>query len=277
MAADRYSALRQAVDQADEQIDLCKAALAIASSEYPDLDVEEWLRRVQEIAHAVELRVGAEKNHYRILAALNTVLFKEMGFQGNRDDYYDPRNSYLNEVIERRRGIPITLSVLYIEVARRVGLSLQGIGFPGHFLVKYNDGEEQILIDAFNSGEVLTQEDLEKLLEQLYGGKPAFDPAYVTAISKRQILQRMLNNLKNIYLQTDQHLKGLAIVEQLLILDAMSAADIRDRGLLYLKLECFIQAAEDLDKYLSMAPAAADAPVIKRQLEVLKRQSIQIH
>lgn len=277
MTADRYSAFRQVVEQPEEKIDLCKAALAIATSEYPDLNIEEWLARLEEIATAVELRLGAEKNHYRILAAINTVLFKEMGYQGNRDDYYDPRNSFLNEVIERRRGIPITLSVLYIEVARRIGLSLQGVGFPGHFLIKYDDGKEEIIIDAFNSGEVLTQEDLEKLLQQLYGGKPAFDPAYVSAITKRQILQRMLNNLKNIYLQSNQYVKSLAIVEQLLILDPTSAADIRDRGLLYLKLECFIQAAEDLEKYLSIAPAAVDAPAIKTQLEAIKRHSIQIH
>jgi regulator of sirC expression with transglutaminase-like and TPR domain len=274
---DRYSAFRQAVDRPDERIDLCQAALAIATREYPDLNIEEWLRRVDQIAHAVELRLGAERNHYRILTAINTVLFKDMGYRGNRDDYYDPRNSYLNEVIERRRGIPITLSVLYMEVARRVGLSLHGVGFPGHFLVKYDDGEEQIIIDAFNGGEVLTQEDLEKLLQQLSGGKAGFDPVYLGAISKRQILQRMLNNLKNIYLQTDQQLKSLAIVEQLLIVDPRSAADIRDRGLLYVKLECFIQAAEDLEKYLTIAPAADDAPAIKAQLETIKRHSIQIH
>ena len=208
---------------------------------------------------------------------MNTVLFKEMGYKGNREQYYDPRNSYLNDVIERKTGIPITLSVLYIEVARRVGLRLYGVGFPGHFLVKYQEGDEEIVIDAFNNGEVLTHENLEQLLQHLYGGRIAFDPAYVAAIPKKQILRRMLNNLKNLYLQTDEHLKSLAVLEQLIILDPSSEADIRDRGLLYLKLECFIQAAGDLENYLMMAPGADDLKAIRAQLEAIKRRSIQIH
>jgi len=180
-------------------------------------------------------------------------------------------------VLDRRTGIPISLSVLYIEVAQRVGLSLEGVGFPGHFLVKYVGDNVELVVDPFNQGEILSQKSLETMLYRLYGGKIAFDPDLLEAISKKQILRRMLNNLKIIYLKQNDLIKGLSIFDRLMVLDPASGEDIRDRGLIYLQLECFKQALEDLENYIRLAPHAEDARAIRKQVIALTRQIAQLH
>jgi regulator of sirC expression with transglutaminase-like and TPR domain len=245
--------------------------------EYPDLKIDDYLSQLDGLGQAVELRIGDEKNPYRIIAALNTVLFKELGFQGNRSEYYDPKNSFLNDVITRKKGIPISLSVVYMEVARRVGLKLEGIGFPGHFLVKYDDGDVEILIDVFNGGEIRAREDLDRMLQQLYRGQVSYQPGFVAALGKRDILRRMLNNLKWIYLERGEPLKTLSVLDHLVILDPGAASEIRDRGLLYITLECYAQALDDLESYLRLAPGAEDAAMIKAQIESVRHRYVQIH
>ena len=277
MSDDLYVAFREAIDCPEDQIDLGRAALAIAAQEYPDLKIDDYLSQLDELGQAVELRIGDEKNPYRVIAALNTVLFKELDFQGNRSEYYDPKNSFLNDVMTRKKGIPISLSVIYMEVARRVGLSLAGVGFPGHFLVKYDDGDVEILIDVFNGGEIRAQEDLERMLQQLYRGQVSYQSGFVAALGKRDILRRMLNNLKWIYLERGEPLKTLSVLDQLVLLDPGSASEIRDRGLLYITLECYPQALEDLESYLKLAPAADDAAMIKSQIESVRHRYVQIH
>ncbi len=275
MAEDRHKTFRQAVDCPDHQIDLGRAALAIAQDEYTALAVETYLGRLDQLASIVRDRSAGEYTPYRIIAAMNHVLFTQERYEGNRDDYYDPRNSFLNDVIDSRKGIPITLSVLYMEVARRAGLKLHGVGFPGQFLVKYAGNEEEIVeeivIDPFDGGEVRTFAELQQMLDGLYGGRVAFQPEFLSPVSNRHIIQRMLNNLKTIYLKQKNFLKALAVAERLVILDPASAQEIRDRGLLYLKLECFPQASDDLETYLSLAPAAEDADEVREQVGALKR------
>ena len=219
----------------------------------------------------VQRRMSTEPSPY------STTLFREHGFRGNRENYFDPRNSFLNEVLDRRTGIPISLSVLYIEVAQKIGLPLQGVGFPGHFLVKYTGVNEEIVIDPFNQGEIRSRKNLQTMLNRLYGGKISFDPDFLAATPKKQILRRMLNNLELIYLRQNDLAKGLSVVERLLVLDPASAEDIRDRGIIYLRLECFKQALEDLQRYLSLAPQAEDADATRDQITALTRQVAQIH
>ena len=276
MADDRHRIFRHAVERPDSAIDLGHAALAIAQAEYPNLEIDPYLARIQLLAASVHDRAGKESDPYRVLAATNYVLFTQEGFQGNRDDYYDPKNSFLNEVMERRKGIPITLSVLYIEVARRAGLTLHGLAFPGHFLVKYGGNAEEIIVDPFHGGEVRTLGDLEEMLDGLYRGKIAFQPEFLAPVSKSQILQRMLSNLKAIYLRQGDFLRALSVAERLVILEPNSAGEIRDRGLLYLKLECFSQALEDLESYLRLAPDADDAEEIREQVVALMRRVARI-
>jgi regulator of sirC expression with transglutaminase-like and TPR domain len=164
-----------------------------------------------------------------------------------------------------------------MEVARRVGLSLAGVGFPGHFLVKYHDGDIEILIDVFNDGQIRAREDLNQMLQQLYRGQVSYQPGFVAASGKRDILRRMLNNLKWIYLERGEPLKTLSVLDQLVILDPSSASEIRDRGLLYITLERYAQALEDLESYLRLAPNADDAAMVKTQIEAVRNRYIRLH
>jgi regulator of sirC expression with transglutaminase-like and TPR domain len=205
------------------------------------------------------------------------VLFQEYGFRGNRENYYDPRNSFLNEVLDRKTGIPISLSVVYMEVAQRIGLRLQGVGFPGHFLTKYRGNGEEIVIDPFNAGEIRSRESLENMLYKLYGEKIPFHADFLAPVTTKQILRRMLTNLKMIYLRDNQPMKALSAMERLVILDPVSAEDIRERGVLYMNLECFTQALEDLRTYLRLAPEAQDAGAVRQQIVNLTKQVAQIH
>lgn len=277
MATDPYREFRQAADRPEEQIDLGRAALSIAQPEYPTLDFSAYLGRINDLALEVVERAGADADAFRSIAALNFVLFQRHGFRGNRDDYYDPKNSFLNEVIERRTGIPITLSVLYMEVAARVGLTVDGVGFPGHFMVKADADGNQVVIDPFNSGDIKTADDLAAMLQHMYGGKLELRKEFLAPVTKKQILMRMLTNLKAIYAKGNDMVKTLGTLDRLLILDPGSAEDTRDRGVIYLRLECYHQAKEDFERYLALAPDAADAGAIREQLVELAKRVVLIH
>jgi regulator of sirC expression with transglutaminase-like and TPR domain len=277
LATDPYREFRQAADRPEEQIDLGRAALTIALPDYPKLDISEYLARIDRLAVEVTAQTGAAADGYRLIAALNYVLFSRHGFRGNRDDYYDPRNSFLNELIERKTGIPITLSVLYMEVARRIGLGADGIGFPGHFLVKAVCADDEVVIDPFDGGKVRSREDLQAMLRQMYGGKLEFRSDFLAAVSKKQILQRMLNNLKVIYVRSNDLVKTLSVFDRLLILTPASAEDLRDRGVIYSRLECFEQAKEDFESYLRLAPDADDAGAVRERLVEVAKQTVRIH
>lgn len=173
----------------DENIDLVRAALAIARTEYPSLDIEAYVSRVDELARLAKARISDPGDAARTIANLNHTLFREAGLRGNRDDYYDPRNSFLNDVLDRRLGIPITLALIYMEVARRLGFPLFGVGMPGHFLLKHYDMDgRETLVDCFNGGDILSPQDCQRRLDEVYSGQMAFRPEFLFAVSRRQIL-----------------------------------------------------------------------------------------
>ena len=185
----------------DASIDLAAAALAIARTEYPALDISYYLGRLDALARRVRSRMRSSPTARETIALLNRVLFDEEGLRGNRDDYYDPRNSFLNDVLDRKLGIPITLSVIYLDVARRVGFPIAGTGMPGHFLLKHYDvmaGE--ILIDPFNRGRIVGNADCQQRLNEIYSGEVELQPEFLKAVTHREILTRVLNNLRQIYL-----------------------------------------------------------------------------
>jgi len=277
LAQDLYREFRAAVDRPEEAVDLGYAALTIGLSVNPHLDIPAYLQRIDQLAREVAERRDPAGDVYHSLAALNHVLFRQHGFDGNRDDYYDPRNSFLSEVLDRKIGIPITLCVLYMEVARRISVPVEGIGFPGHFLVKCSAGEEAIFIDPFHRGEVKITEDLGQMLEKLYGRKVALRPQFLEAVGKKQILKRMLANLKAIYLRNNSVGEALSIFDHLIILDPAGAEEIRDRGSLYLHMGCFRQAREDFDAYLRLAPNAHDAEMVREQIASLEKQPLLLH
>lgn len=259
------------INQPDDQIDLAKAALYIAQEEYPDLDIDEYLNALDVMADEVEERLPAERYPLRIIQSLNQYFYDDLGYIGNTSDYYDPRNSFLNEVIDRRTGIPITLSLLYLEVARRLDFPMVGINMPGHFLIRPSFEEAGIFVDAFNRGEILFQQDCEARLAQIYGRPVQMQSSFITSVSSRQILVRMLRNLKFIYLNRSDLPKAQTAVERILLLFPDAPTEIRDRGLIYYQLGYEPQAAQDLEIYLAMLPNAEDAPGIRRLLEQLSR------
>ena len=255
----------------DEKIDLIRAALVIARTEYPKLDIEVYAARMEQLARRVAALVPHPEPQLA-RAALNRVLFEELNLRGNREEYYDPRNSFLNEVLDRGLGIPITLAIVYMEVAQRVGFSLAGVGMPGHFLLKHYglDGQET-LIDCFNRGDVLTRQDCQGRLDEIYSGEMTLRPEFLHPISRRQILTRMLNNLKTVYLSTRNFRKALPIADLILVIYPRSAEDVKQRALLRYSMGLQRLAAEDLDEYLKLSPNASDAEEIRPMALSIRR------
>lgn len=261
----------QEIQQPDEYIDLAKAALHIAQEEYPDLDSEEYLSALDTMAQELQERLPSQRYPLRIIQNINQYLYDDLGFSGNKKDYYDPRNSFINDVIDRRVGIPITLAVVYLEVARRIEFPMVGVGMPGHFLIRPEIADMDIFIDAFNFGEIMFPQDCQERLSQIYRQPMQLQPEFLAAVSKKQILARMLANLKYIYLNQQELAKALASVERILLLFPGAAIELRDRGLLCYELGLFTQAAHDLEIYLEKAPHAQDAALIRQILTLLER------
>lgn len=271
----QYLAFAEAVSEPD--MDLARVALTIAAPEYPELDIEGYLTRLDRMAERVSEAAGADEGAYRRLACVEYVLFQQEGFRGNDEDYYDPDNSFLNRVMDRKSGIPITLSVLYMEVARRVGLEAGGVGFPGHFLVKTACEGQEVFVDPFNGGRILSAPDFQGLLDRLYGGRLEVQPEYLSPVSNRQIVQRMLNNIKLIYANRQDLKRCLRVVEQLVILNPRDPDQVRDRGLLRLRLEDGDGALTDLERYLELAPDSDAAATVREQIEKIRKHSRALH
>ncbi|MBW4491404.1 MAG: SirB1 family protein [Trichocoleus desertorum ATA4-8-CV12] len=257
----------RAIAQPDEQINLAEAALYIAQEEYPDLDVEAYFKALDTMAAEVGKRLPAARYPLRVIQAINQYLYDDLGFVGNTADYYDPRNSFLNDVIERRTGIPITLSLVYMEVAKRIDFPLVGVGMPGHFLIRPTVEEMEVYVDAYHRGETLFAEDCQNRLNQIYGRSVELQPAFLQPIGPRQFLARMLTNLKMIYLNRDQAQKSLAAIERILLLFPDSPLELRDRGILHYHVGAGPEAYRDLKTYLAKVPDAEDAAAIQQLLD----------
>jgi regulator of sirC expression with transglutaminase-like and TPR domain len=250
---------------------LDRAAATIALEEYPELEIEACLRQLDAYAAHAQVLLGDDRTPGRVIESLNQVLFVDGGLQGNTEDYYDPRNSYINEVLDRKIGIPITLSVIYIEVARRLGFTFQGVGLPGHFIVRCHGEEGEILIDPFGGGRVLSEANCQDLLDKLFGGTVKLQPAHLQPMDKKAIVTRMLFNLKGIYYHREDYLRALAIVERILMLNPGTPSEIRDRGVLYMQTSLFAAALSDLEYYAANFPGADDASYIDSHIKLLRR------
>jgi regulator of sirC expression with transglutaminase-like and TPR domain len=257
------------VNQPEEQISLERAALYLAMEEYPTLDVEAYLNALDTMAIEVEDQLPAESYPLRILQTINRYLYNDLGYQGNTADYYDPRNSFLNEVIERRTGIPITLSLVYLAIAQRIGFPMTGVGMPGHFLIRPDVADMEIFVDAFNRGEILFAQDCRERLSQIFGRTVELRPEFFPSVSPSQFLARMLTNLKIIYLEQGNLEKTLAAVERILLVFPKSPLELRDRGVLYYRLERFLEARQDLQEYLELVPNADDAVTVRELIKAI--------
>jgi regulator of sirC expression with transglutaminase-like and TPR domain len=259
-------------DIEDEQIDLLTSALTIAKLEYPELEVSQYRERVTTLADRVKDRASRSTDSLEILSVINEVLYGDEGFRGNVSDYYDPKNSFFNDVLDRKLGIPITLSVLYMEVARRAGVPVFGVGMPGHFLLKFYeiDGRE-LFLDAYNSGHLLSPEDCQEKLTEIYNGQIPLDAKFLTPVGKRQILTRMLNNLRSIYMTNRLLKKALAVIDLILVIYPRSSDDVKQRAMLRYQLGFLHGAADELDEYVKMAPEASDADEMKQTAMAIRR------
>ena len=267
-------AFAQALAREDARIDLAQACLMIAQDAYPRLEVERYLGEIERMALRLRARLPAAGGAEESIVALNEFLFEDLGFWGNTDDYYDPRNSYLNEVIDRKTGIPISLSILYMELGRRIGLPLEGVSFPGHFLVRLRLRGGTLVLDPFAGGAPQSEVELRERLQRVVppeatGNLPLAElplEQFLEPASKRQILSRVLRNLKAIYRETDNPERGLQVLNRMLLVTPDAHAELRDRGYLYQRLECWRPALQDLAAYLERDPDAPDADEVRVRL-----------
>jgi regulator of sirC expression with transglutaminase-like and TPR domain len=266
----------QLADAADRPgPDLAAPAFLIARLEYPRLDPGPYLDRLDQMGDAASHRIAREPGHDAPLAArvdtLNRYLFNELGFFGNREQYEDPRNSCLNEVIDRRTGIPISLSLVYIEIARRAGLRAEGINFPGHFLVRVlqdlhtDDPGDGLIIDPFHGGAILDEQECRMLLHRHMGEEAAWEPELLARATRRQVLVRMLLNLKRLYVRWRSFPQARVVTDLLLALTPGAVTELRDRGWLAYHMNDFAAALRDLERYLKLSKLAEAADEDQRK------------
>jgi len=264
------------VAQPEASIELAHAALLVAAEERPGLDVEHYRARLYELGLTARERI-AQAGDANSIAALNKFIFEELGFAGNQSDYYDPRNSLLSDVLERRTGIPITLSVVYMEVGRRAGVRVEGIGLPGHFVVRAEDANgEPVLVDPFN-GKVVDADDCQERLDTIYGGQAPLTDAHLQPVATREILARLLRNLKGIYAQAGLYQRALSIIERILLVAPGALEERRDRGALLAQLGRYSEAIVDVQAYLTGARNPPDAERVTEQLKQMQLQLARLN
>jgi regulator of sirC expression with transglutaminase-like and TPR domain len=262
--------------ESDEHFPLLEAAAAVAQDEYPELDVQRVLGEVDQLLARLKRRLASDAPALQRLRALNQFFFRDLSFGGNLNDYYDPDNSYLHAVLRTRRGIPITLAVIWLELAAGLGLQARGVAFPGHFMVKVTLPKGQVIIDPF-TGQSLSREELSQRLEpyrQRSGLVDDFEVPmglYLQSASPREIIARMLRNLKEIYMSQEDHARLIAVLDRLLVLQPDSWSDRRDRGLAWAEQGDAQRALPDLQAYLDHAEDALDLDVVSQRVAQLRR------
>jgi regulator of sirC expression with transglutaminase-like and TPR domain len=263
----------------ETNLDLARAALLIAAEEYAGLEIESYLNQLEELAERVRLFL---KEKYTpmpttssqcldVLHALNTVLFEQERFHGSRLDYYNPQNSFFNRVLERRQGIPLTLSLLYMEVGKRLNLKIDGIGLPFHFIVCCTFEDTRIYIDPYEKGKFLSVEDCRRRIAQIFKNQADFDPHWFEPLSSRQLLIRMLVNLKHIYTNKKDFQRALTVCDRIFLLDSTIPIERRDRGVIHFQLKYYARALRDLNAYLELEPQADDIQEVRQQMKVIRQ------
>lgn len=255
-----------------EDIELARTALVVAKTAYPNLAIEYQLSRVNLLANGVQAALRREADPLAALNTLSAYLFEEQGYHGNQADYYDPRNSYLSDVMTRRTGIPITLALLYIEVGRRAGLPLVGVGLPGHFLVGHQ-GVADLYVDVFHGGTLLTADECRARFHAITSPDTAWSASYLEPVSSRNFIARLMRNLKQIYLNERQAEQALTVQTLLTMLLPDAPDEHRDRGLLLYQMGEYHDALPELRAYLDLAPAGRDRPTVD---ELVRHIALQL-
>ena len=253
----------------DGDIDLARAALLVSGETYPDIDVKRYLNTLDSMATDIHVSTAASSNVRDLANAVSDYLFQRRGFTGNQDDYYDPRNSYLSQVMDRQLGIPITLSVVYMEVGRRLGLPAEGVGLPGHFIVRIDGEGEGLYVDAFHHGRLMTGRECLQAVQAMFKGRLNLRLEHLLPYSNRQILTRLLGNLRINYMRQNQLRRALATMDLIVITDPSMATNYKERASMFAQWGRHSLAAADLAKYLELAPHANDAAEVQRQIRAL--------
>jgi regulator of sirC expression with transglutaminase-like and TPR domain len=267
-ARDRFA---EQVSGTDAALDLARAALLVAAEEYPQLVPEPYLHRLDLFAEQVKDRLNDETAPPVVLNEISKLLFEEEGFRGNTEAYYDPRNSFLNDVLDRKLGIPLTLGIVFLEVGWRLNLPLRGVNFPGHFLLRYEGEAFRLLVDPFHHGQIRFEDQAQELLDRVYGGSVPMQADYLRGATKHDVLVRLLANLKTIYLNTRDDVKALAAIDRILLIKPDAAEEIRDRGMVLARTGNIDEAIQALSRYLEIMPSAPDATRVKLLLDELTR------
>ena len=265
---------QELMQREEAKIDLARACLLVAQGAYPVLDIDHYLAELERMAARLRARMPQATSVEEKLIALNEFLYEDLGFWGNTDDYYDPRNSYLNDVIERKTGIPITLSVLYMEVGRRVVLPLEGVSFPGHFLVRVRMRRGMLVLDPFAGGVPQSEDELRERLKRVVprGATGRVPPEelpldhFLEPATNKQILGRLLRNLKGIYREKDEPERLLEVLNRILVVSPDATGELRDRGMVYYGLECWRPALQDIRNYVEREPDAPDAVEMRAKI-----------
>jgi regulator of sirC expression with transglutaminase-like and TPR domain len=267
---------RALIRRPEPLLNLAEAALCIAWEDQNAGHPAESLRELDALAEQARPRLAGMSEPHEIVSALNSYLFGERGFRGNTWQYSDPANSFLDRVLATRSGLPITLSVVYMEIGWRLALPVAGVALPGHFLARYGTGASSLFIDPFNRGRLWSQEQCETQIATFYGSVTAQLIEQVMAPpTRRSILARILRNLKNLYIEDEQLAAALAAIERIVLLEPDNAQELRDRGLLRARLGQLHPALEDLDRYARMAPSAPDLPQVKQHARALASQAAE--
>jgi regulator of sirC expression with transglutaminase-like and TPR domain len=264
------------VERPDADISLSRAALALSRIEHPDLDIAVYLGRLDDLAGEIG-RTRGDASPVERLHGLREYLFEELGFKGNRTDYYDPRNSFLSDVLDRRVGIPISLSLVLIEVGRRLGLPMQGIGLPGHFITGVRLDDATILLDPFHGGAILTPEACRDLVAKALGKRVRLTEASFAPVDNRQFLTRMLANLKGIYWRTEQWAKAARVSDHLIALDPAAGTERRDRGIALAKAGQYQRGLADWERYLTDFPDAPDNAEMRGHLRRVRQKLAELN
>jgi regulator of sirC expression with transglutaminase-like and TPR domain len=259
------------VRRPEPMLDLARAALLVAAESDPNMDVDAHLSLFEQWAEELRSRLQPDWNNLQKLARLRTFVFEDLGFRGDRKDYFSPSNSLLHEVLERRRGIPLTLAIVMMELGWRVGIPFEGVGFPGHFLVRLAGEPGDLLLDPYTRGMSVHEDDCRRMLQETTGGRVEYDARLLASVGKRQMLVRLLHNLKAAYLRAGDDDQALAAVDRILILEPDDLDQVRDRGLLLFRKRQYNRALECLNRYLEGMPAADDRASIEQHARALRQ------
>lgn len=261
---------REIAQRDEAQVDLVEASLVIALEETPSLDIERYLDEVETWSAAVRARLRGSRDAERLIETVNQLLFEEEGFHGENDDYYDPRSALLSEALDRHAGLPIALSILYIELSSRAGIDAAGIALPGRFLVKLSGPFGQLVVDPFDGGRVLTTIELQKILDAMYGGGVRLREHHLRSFLRKEILARELAQLKAAYLAQHELARAAASIDRLLILDDRDAYEVRDRAAVAMQMHEYRQAIDLFERYLELMPSAEDRSRVREQIAYLR-------